>query len=307
MDKVPINVDQRCAVFGLVHKMVGPNLVIKSLSGHGSNDCSVVNVMADMGYRRAAGQGGRRIGRILVAMAMLAAGVLATETTSAAPPECGRLDYADNRYLLCVVDLRESELRLFWQDQAGEPYVTFRAVEEDLAAEGATLAFAMNGGMFDNDYAPVGLFIQNGEELRAANTNEGPGNFHLMPNGIFYWAGDTAGIMETNRFLAEAPPADFATQSGPMLLIDGELHPRFLPDSDSYKIRNGVGIMDEHRVVFVLSETSVTFHEFALFFRDRLSVRDALFLDGSVSEMFVPALNRAGLGWFGPIIGVVER
>ncbi len=263
--------------------------------------------MADMGYRRATGQGGRRIGRILAAITMLSAGLLGAGPTQAVAPECGRLDYVDNRYLLCVVDLRESELHLFWQDQAGEPYVTFRAVEEELATEGATLAFAMNGGMFDNDYAPVGLFIQNGEELFAANTNEGPGNFHLMPNGVFYWSGDTAGIMETNRFLAEAPAAEFATQSGPMLLIDGEVHPRFLPDSDSYKIRNGVGIMDEHRVVFVLSETSVTFYEFALFFRDRLSVRDALFLDGSVSEMFVPALNRAGLGWFGPIIGVVER
>ena len=263
--------------------------------------------MADMGYRRAAGQGRRWFGSVLAAATIAAASPLAAGTATATAPECGRLDYVGNSYLLCVVDLRESELRLFWQDQTGEPYVTFRAIEAELAAEGATLAFAMNGGMFDNDYAPVGLFIQNGEQLVAANTNEGPGNFHLLPNGIFYWSGDTAGIMETNRFLAEAPPADFATQSGPMLLIDGEVHPRFLPDSDSHKIRNGVGIMDEHRVVFALSESSVTFYEFALLFRDRLGVRDALFLDGSVSEMFVPALNRAGLGWFGPIIGVVER
>jgi prepilin-type processing-associated H-X9-DG protein len=113
--------------------------------------------------------------------------------------------------------------------------------------------------------------------------------------------------METNRFLAEAPPVDFATQSGPMLLIDGVVHPRFLPDSDSRKIRNGVGIIDEHTVAFAISENSVTFYEFALLFRDRLGVRNALFLDGSVSEIYVPELNRHGLGWFGPIVGVVER
>ena len=233
--------------------------------------------------------------------------LIRSEPAIAAAPECGRLDYVGNRYTICVVDLRESELRLFWQDTNGEPFVTFRAVGDALAIEDATLAFAMNGGMFDNAYAPVGLFIQDGVQLVSANTNEGPGNFHLLPNGVFYWAGETAGVMETNRFLAEAPTAMFATQSGPMLLVDGEVHPRFLPDSDSRKIRNGVGTMDANRVAFVLSESTVTFYEFALLFRDRLGIRDALFLDGSVSEMYVPALNRTGLGWFGPIIGAVER
>ena len=262
---------------------------------------------ADMGYRRAAGQGWLTFRRILAFLALLAASGVGLESAVAVPPECGRLDYVDSRYTICVVDLRASELRLFGRDDAGEPFVSFRAVDDALAAEGATLSFAMNGGMFDNDYAPIGLFIEDGETLVAANTNEGPGNFHLLPNGVFYWAGDSAGILETNRFVQEAPPADFATQSGPMLLIDGEVHPRFLPDSESRKIRNGVGILDQHRVVFVLSENSVTFYEFALLFRDRLGVRDALFLDGSVSEMYVPSLNRSGLGWFGPIIGVVER
>ena len=113
--------------------------------------------------------------------------------------------------------------------------------------------------------------------------------------------------METNRFLVEAPAAEFATQSGPMLLIDGEIHPRFLPDSDSRKIRNGVGIVDEHIVAFVLAESPVTFYEFARLFRDRLVVLDALFLDGSVSEIYMLELNRHGLGWFGPMLGVVER
>jgi len=256
-----------------------------------------------MGYRKGAGQGGR----ILAAAAAVLAAALAFVAPAAAAPDCDEVEDAGNRYTLCIVYLRESELRLFWQNDDGAPYTTFQAIDRALGEEDAALSFAMNAGMYDLDYGPVGLYVEDGETLKDANTNEGPGNFHLLPNGVFYWSGDTAGIMETNAFLAADPPAEFATQSGPMLLIDGEVHPRFLPDSDSRKIRNGVGIVDPHTVAFVLSEEPVTFWEFALLFRDRLGVRDALFLDGSVSEIYSPELNRRGFGWFGPIVGVVER
>ncbi|MGD9740961.1 MAG: phosphodiester glycosidase family protein [Bauldia sp.] len=237
---------------------------------------------------------------------LIVAAILCSAAPAAAAPECNRLEHAGNAYSVCIVDLTASDLRLFWQDAGGTPLRTIRSVADQLPA-GERLAFAMNAGMFDGDYAPVGLFIQDGVELVALNTNEGPGNFHLLPNGVFYWNGDTAGVMETNRFVAERPDAMFATQSGPMLLIDGEVHPRFLPDSDSRKLRNGVGIVDEHTVAFVLTNNAVTFYEFALMFRDALGVRNALYLDGSVSAMFAPALNRQGAGWFGPILGVVER
>lgn len=253
-----------------------------------------------MGYRTLGGQAAR-----IAAATLLAAGFLTAP--AAAAPQCERIDEAGNSYTLCIVDLREDALRLFWLDDDGQPFRTFARLGEVLEAGGADLTFAMNAGMYDADYGPIGLYIEEGAELKAANTNEGPGNFHLLPNGVFYWSEETAGILETNRFVAERPEADFATQSGPMLLIDGAVHPRFLPDSDSRKIRNGVGIIDEHNVAFVLSENAVTFWEFALMFRDRLGVRDALFLDGSVSEIYAPELNRRGLGWFGPILGVVER
>ena len=265
-------------------------------------------MLADMGYGRAVGQGKRPLRRpaALLLSAIIAASTLIFGSARAAP-QCMAVDHAGNSYSLCIVDLRESDLRLFWKDDAGEPLRTFAAVNEALEAEGARLVFAMNAGMFDSAYGPVGLYVEGGQEMRSANTNEGPGNFHLMPNGVFYWAGDRAGVMETNEFLAAALSIDFATQSGPMLLIDGEIHARFLPDSDSRKIRNGVGIIDQHNVAFVLSDDAVTFYEFALFFRDQLGVWNALFLDGTVSEIFAPDLNRRGIGWFGPIVGVVER
>ncbi|MCW5715290.1 MAG: phosphodiester glycosidase family protein [Bauldia sp.] len=225
----------------------------------------------------------------------------------AAPPSCEEVDFDGVAYTVCIADLNQSDLRLFWSGATGAPYRTFRAVDAALAAQGLRLSFAMNAGMFDDEYRPIGLYVEDGVELRAANTNEGPGNFHLMPNGIFWWGEGMAGVSETQRFLAERPPAVYATQSGPMLLIDGTIHPRFLVDSDSRKIRNGVGIVGPNTVAFALSHGGVTFYDFAIFFRDRLGARDALYLDGSVSSVYAPQLERQGGGLFGPILGIVER
>ena len=104
-----------------------------------------------------------------------------------------------------------------------------------------------------------------------ADTRDGASNFHLKPNGVF-WIGDgVAGVEETSRYLAAAPPARFATQSGPMLVIDGRIHPKILPTGTSEKIRNGVCVRDGATVVFAIAEEPVTFYAFARLFRDGLS------------------------------------
>ncbi|MCW5719000.1 MAG: phosphodiester glycosidase family protein [Bauldia sp.] len=243
-----------------------------------------------------------------MAAAVLSLPVLAGAPAAlAASPSCEEIGFDGVAYTVCIADLNQSDLRLFWSDATGAPYRTFRAVDAALAAQGLRLSFAMNAGMFDDEYRPIGLYVEDGVELRGANTNEGPGNFHLMPNGIFWWGEGMAGVSETQRFLAERPPAVYATQSGPMLLIDGAIHPRFLVDSDSRKIRNGVGIVGPNTVAFALSHGGVTFYDFAIFFRDRLGARDALYLDGSVSSVYAPQLERQGGGLFGPILGIVER
>lgn len=226
---------------------------------------------------------------------------------ASAAVECRPLEHAGHDYTVCTLDVRNTDLRLFWRGPDGEAYTTFGAIAEDLAKRGETLSFAMNAGMFDPDRSPVGLYVEEGERLIDANTRSGRGNFHLKPNGVFYWGDDGAGVMETGRFLERRPQARFATQSGPMLVIDGSIHPRFLPDSDSYKIRNGVGVVDANTVVFALSEERVNFYEFATLFRDTLGCRNALFLDGSLSRLYSPELGRTLSGWYGPIVGAVER
>ena len=201
-----------------------------------------------------------------------------------------------------------SDIRLFLNDPAGAPFGYFDNVNTHLAKQGETLAFAMNAGMYHQDRSAVGLYIENGTEASKVNTNNGPGNFHLKPNGVFFIQDDgKAGVRDTETFLqSDQTRIRFATQSGPMLVIDGQLHPRFLVDATSRKRRNGVGVTERGEIYFVLASSPVTFFEFGKYFRDQLNIPNALFLDGSISKIFSPALDRNDRGpAMGPIVGVV--
>ena len=235
---------------------------------------------------------------------------LAPEPASAAGPRqnCAKTTYKSAGYVVCTFDLRQHDLRLFLNDADGAPYGSFRALKADLARRNLALPFAMNGGMYHRDRSPVGYYVEGRRKLKEAITGPGPGNFHMRPNGIFFIEGKTAGVMETRAFLKRNRRPDYATQSGPMLVIDGKLHPRFIAGSDFKKRRNGVGIINRHEVVFAISDSAVSFHDFATLFRDRLACRNALFLDGTISSLFAPEIGRADFLFpVGPIIGVVEK
>lgn len=193
-------------------------------------------------------------------------------------------------------------------DANGSAYGRFQPFVAEQEAAGKTVRFAMNGGMYHRDLSPVGLYVEAGVQQKSLSTRPGPGNFHMLPNGVFYIDGDRASVMETTQFNSEKPSAEFATQSGPMLVIDGAFHRRFLEDSSSRKIRNGVGVRDNGReVVFAISKGSVTFWEFATLFRDVLNCRNALFLDGTISSLYAPDIGRRDFLFpMGPIIAVVE-
>ena len=231
-------------------------------------------------------------------------GLLAASELAAA--DCGNQRYEGLDYTVCTVDPARDDLRLFLNGPDGAPLGSFAAIEA--AHPGQRLAFAMNAGMYHEDRAPVGHFVEGGRELMRLLTAASPGNFGLLPNGVFCIAAGTARVYETLDFAARAPACRDATQSGPMLVIDGALHPRFLPDSTSRHIRNGVGTTNAgDRAVFVISDQPVTFHQFARFFRDALGLPQALYFDGRVSRLYAPALGRADGGVrMGPMVGVLE-
>jgi uncharacterized protein YigE (DUF2233 family) len=230
----------------------------------------------------------------------------------AAAPEptdpCRALAHEGKEFVVCEFDQRSHLFRLFWRGPDQKPLGYLGSLPEGSKAGDLKLVFATNAGMYHADLTPVGLYIENGRELVKANTNSGPGNFHLKPNGVFFAGPDGVGVLDTATFLKRRPKAEIATQSGPMLVIDGRLHPKITRNGPSEKIRSGVGVRDSHKVVFALSRQPVTFGAFARLFRDRLRTPNALFLDGSISAMLTP---KARLGQslrpFGPMIGVYAK
>jgi uncharacterized protein YigE (DUF2233 family) len=227
----------------------------------------------------------------------------------AKPPPCRGVTHERGYYTVCEIDLRQQVVKFFWKKPDGQPYGYLSLLPQSLGNRSGLLLFAINAGMYHPDYRPVGLYVENGRELVRANTKVGPGNFHMKPNGVLYVAGDASGVEETGAFLKEKPPADFATQSGPMLVINGRLHPGFARNGGSRKYRSGVGGRDGNSLVFAISETEVSFGEFARLFRDKLHSTNALFLDGgSVPTLYSPDLHRNGnLLPLGPMIAVYER
>jgi uncharacterized protein YigE (DUF2233 family) len=234
-------------------------------------------------------------------------GIVAQCVCAAAEPLCtGRL-FQGKSYTVCAIDLTQSKLELFNLNSAGQPYASFQALAEGLGAEGRDLVFAMNAGMFDDGLKPIGLYIEDGTQVKKLNRRDGYGNFHMKPNGVFYVKGDKLGVVTSDQFAKMTEKPDFATQSGPMLVIDGQIHPKFSPTGQSRKVRNGVGMVNDHTAAFVISEDAVTFHEFAGLFRDELNCSNALFFDGTVSSLYAPELGRLNnFVPLGPMVGAVK-
>lgn len=219
--------------------------------------------------------------------------------------DCRSVTFEDTDFAVCSVTA-DQDLRLFHSGPDGL-YGSFSAVNQALESSGLTLGFAMNAGMYAPDRSPLGLYIENGIETHAIVTAAGPGNFGMRPNGVFCAGEDGFWVTESRAFAAAPKACRIATQSGPMLVIDAALHPRFLVNSDSVNIRNGVGVAaDGLTAFFVISDSRVTFHQFARLFRDVLQVPNALYLDGSISRLYAPELGRHDRGLpLGPIIGTV--
>lgn len=249
----------------------------------------------------------RLIGSALRFIALLA-GVLTSFSVHATDAPCLRQHLQGKAVIVCTVDMSRQHLRTFWRAPDGTPYGSLSGIASRIAAPPGHMLFAMNAGMYHDDLSPVGLYVEGGQTLKKANTAGGPGNFHMRPNGVFYTAGNTVGVMETRRFLSSKIKPDHASQSGPMLIIDGKRHPSITGQGTSAKIRNGVGIRSASIAVFVITDEPVTFTEFAAMFRDDLKCRNALYFDGSISSLYAPSVNRAdSFMRIGPFVAAFAR
>ncbi len=250
-----------------------------------------------------------RVALLLVGVG-LGIGVMAHAPARPAPaPVARRISYQGGTYDTYEVDLTRARPRFFFQQPDGTPFRGLDTLRGWLEARRQRLVFATNAGMFTPAYTPVGLYVEEGRQLVGLNTADAPGNFFLKPNAVFFLSGNQAGILESMAYKARPPEGvTYATQSGPALVLDGKLHPAFKEGSSNLaERRSGVGILAPGKVVFAIANQPVNLHRFASFFRDQLGCQDALYLDGVVSRMYLPALGRNELdGAFGAMIGLSE-
>jgi len=193
----------------------------------------------------------------------------------------------------CIADPEKHQIRTALNAADGTPYRSLRAYAKSLGNDVLGIAFAVNAGMFDGQGKPVGYYVEDSERLVELNRNDGPGNFHMKPNGVFYGSDDKWQIKTADSFYSTVGDRPkFGTQSGPMLVINGQLHPGIQDDGPSKAVRNGVGIDAAGRAHFVISEGPLSFGQFARYFRDELKTPNALFLDGGVSALWDPQTER---------------
>lgn len=220
------------------------------------------------------------------------------------PRSCRTVGFEGVDAIVCAVDPQRSDITLHHRRPDGTAYASLLAL-----SEAERFDFAMNAGMYHEDMTAVGLHVESGVERNPLNRAEGEGNFFLKPNGVFFVDTDgRAGVEETEAFAAAGHRLRLATQSGPMLVVDGLIHPRFEPNGTSRFIRNGVGVRSDGTAVFAVTKSPVSLGGFARLFRDALGCPNALFFDGAVSALHDGRRYLIG-GTFpaGPIVAVTER
>lgn len=207
-------------------------------------------------------------------------------------PEVTMVEHADRVFMVITLPLVEWDVSVEWDPDASGVML------RDVIADDPSIRAATNAGIFTPEMRPGGLLVSDGDELRALNLADGSGNFHLMPNGVFAVMADgTAMVVESGAYAPDG--VRHATQSGPMLVIDGEIHPQFTDGSTNLALRSGVGVSDDGATVHLAMSWGVTnLWDFATLFRDELDVDNALYLDGQISDIWV-----AGMDAPGPVAG----
>ena len=213
----------------------------------------------------------------------------------------------DEQILSYTVDTKKQDLQLYWKNDSGEVLGSIQNLKTYVESKNLTLIFAMNGGMFNKGFLPQGLFIQNQQTLAILDTADGNGNFYLKPNGVFYITTNNIPIVCKTTDFKDTGKIKYATQSGPMLVIDGQVHSAFKDGSTNLNIRNGVGILPDNKVIFAMSKTEINFYDFAKYFQS-LGCKNALYLDGFVSRTYFPEKKWTQTdGNFGVMIGVTKK
>ena len=200
-----------------------------------------------------------------------------------------------------AVNPQQERIAMYWKNDAGSAWGSLRSLLADINRDGR-VRMAMNGGIYDKAYAPLGLYIEKGKQRVALNRASGGGNFFIRPGGVFFVKGQQAGIVSIDKY-RPSPAIDYAVQSGPMLIENGRINWRLKPSAGSRKLRNGVGLTRQGQVIFMLSERETNFYDFACYAQSKLNVRQMLYLDGTISKMY---RQGGGVPWqYHPFVSMI--
>ena len=217
-----------------------------------------------------------------------------------------RLKIDDERFVSYVVDSKKLNIEFYWKNKKDVNFRNAENLKLWLKTQNKELLFAVNGGMYKKDNSPQGLYIENNVKKNEIDTTSGSGNFYLKPNGVFYLTNDKKPNICITKEFVDNEKIKFATQSGPMLVINGKIHSAFKKGSSNLNIRNGVGVLPNNEIIFAMSKKEINFYDFAEYFK-KLGCKNALYLDGFVSRTYLPEKNwNQTDGNFGVIIGVTK-
>ncbi len=209
--------------------------------------------------------------------------------------------------LFYKVNGNKNKVEMFWRNEKNEPFKNVENLKKWLNLNNKELIFGVNGGMYLQNNEPLGLYIEKGEIKKQIDTANGEGNFYVKPNGIFYiLKNKIAVVCQTSQFSCNDSVV-FATQSGPMLVIENKIHPSFNKKSTNEQVRNGVGILPNNDILFAMATKPINFYNFAKFFKNK-GCKNALYLDGYVSRTYLPEKQwKQTDGNFAVIIGLTQQ
>jgi uncharacterized protein YigE (DUF2233 family) len=219
-------------------------------------------------------------------------------------PKVTQIPEKITEYIGYEADPQKEKLRFYLRDDQGNFLKTLAALNNHVTSKNETLLFAMNGGMYQKDGMPQGLYIEQRKIIKPIELDTGYGNFYLKPNGVFIIDTNNIASILVSENLTTTSHISYATQSGPMLVVEGIINNKFAKDSKNLNIRNGVGILPNGNPIFAMSKQEVTLYAFAQYFIEK-GCKQALYLDGAVSKTYAPDQNWVQTdGDFGVMIGI---
>ena len=222
--------------------------------------------------------------------------------------DCRAIRFEDSKFTHCVARPGSHKILLRIKGSDGVLLRNLKSLANFMGEK--PVSFAMNAGMYDMKSVPIGYYVEDKDRIAKLNRAKGEGNFYMHPNGVFF--GNESGgwqVMTASDFEAKVKDRpDFGTQSGPMLLINGKIHPKITENGPSQYTRNAVGVDKDGRAHFVISEEPVSFGRMARMMRDHAGTPNALYLDGKVSALWDPANGRMDVKYpIGPMVVVLHK